>query len=90
MLKENDTMKASVVGRAGDATGRREKLEVPNLRIASEGDGTVVVQSDFEVATNFCEACGKRQSNMKMKQYSQCRKVSCRSFLLLTGVWMFC
>lgn len=74
-LRENDVVKASVVGREGDA-GRRERLEVPNLRM--EGDGRVVLREEFEVATDECAGCRKRE--VKMKQCNKCHKVLCRCF----------
>lgn len=74
-LMVNDVVKTSVVGREGDA-GRRERLEVPNLRM--EGDGRVVLREEFEVVTDVCAGCRKRE--VKMKQCSKCHKVFCRCF----------
>lgn len=72
-LRENDVLRAGAVGREGDA-GRRERLGVMNLRM--EGDGRVVLREEFEVATDVCAGCGKRE--VKMKQCSKCHKVLCR------------
>lgn len=76
-LKANDAAKTSVVGREGDV-GRRERLEVINLRM--EGDGWVVLRDEFHVATDVCARCGKKQ--VKIKQCKKCKNILCGCFLL--------
>lgn len=80
-LMKNDVLRASVVGREGDA-GRRERLGVPNLRM--EGDGRVVLRDEFDVATDVCAGCGKRE--VKMKQCNKCYKVLCTCFCFFLWV----
>lgn len=77
ILLRNDTANLGRLG--GYATERRSIVAIRNTRI--EGNGTIRLGSEFMVATDTCQNCGKR--GIRLQQCSSCMNARCASLSML-------